>query len=869
MSEAMSVSGRNGILEFILQELVFLSNAQDIQDKKISISKMMEAIQLYTNADRVYVFEAIGSGECFCNTYEYCREGVTPQIYALNNVLAGDMPFWYKEFSHGKSVVIDNVEDIRLSMPHEYALLKAQDISSVIAFPIYRAPVLYGFLGVDNPDITKSSELINLLGLIGGFLGSISDSDRENGVFVMNQKVKPEAHVIEREKMYLEILCQEYTSVLYLDLKTGLTDVIKTSPLSYMSRVLKEYGTEDLNYNKVIHGFAENYVVGNRDLFLKEMSVDSLKQNILHDSHYACRYETVTNANGKKYFEVQVIRLAEDEEECGVILGYRYIDSIIRKEREQQEQLEAALSEAELNNEIISAISKIYFLIYRIDLNHNWYEEISSNTEVHRLTGKSGNAAEKMFEICSTFVTKEYQETVRRFFDLSTLKERLKDEDTVAVEYKAKDGDWHLARFIAKKRDEEGNVTHVLYVTRLISDTKLREQNLILIAEEANRANDAKTDFLSRVSHDIRTPLNAINGFCEIAKSDRNKNEKVDECLDKIEISCNYLEEIVNDVLDLTRIEDGNILVHKDNVNLEEEFSQLLETAAVGLSRKKLNLNYVAHDIKYPYVILDSNHMKQIFTNLISNAIKYTPEGGTITFEVTEKESDKPACVKTVFAVRDTGIGMDEQFMKKMYDRFTRAVDTRINNVRGSGLGLAVVKELTDYLNGTIEAESTQGKGTTFTLTFDCPIGEKDSQKKTEDERVCSYRGLHLLVAEDNQLNYEVAEGILSLYGVKCDHAVNGKECVEMMEKAEPGTYQAILMDMQMPVMSGIEATRTIRNLDSEYAKHIPIIGLTANAFESDVQKCLDAGMDAHFSKPFHADKLLEKISELTGESKK
>lgn len=200
MSEAMSVSGRNGILEFILQELVFLSNAQDIQDKKISISKMMEAIQLYTNADRVYVFETIGSGECFCNTYEYCREGVTPQIYALNNVLAGDMPFWYKEFSHGKSVVIDNVEDIRLSMPHEYALLKAQDISSVIAFPIYRAPVLYGFLGVDNPDITKSSELMNLLGLIGGFLGSISDSDRENGVFVMNQKVKPEAHVIEREK---------------------------------------------------------------------------------------------------------------------------------------------------------------------------------------------------------------------------------------------------------------------------------------------------------------------------------------------------------------------------------------------------------------------------------------------------------------------------------------------------------------------------------------------------------------------------------------------------------------------------------------------------------------------------------------------
>lgn len=862
MSESMSVNGRNGILEFILQELVFLSNAQDIQDKKISVSKMMEAIQLYTNADRVYVFEAIRSGECFCNTYEYCREGVIPQIYALNNVFAGDMPFWYKEFSHGKSVVIDHVEDIRFSMPHEYALLKAQDISSEIAFPIYRAPVLYGFLGVDNPDITKSSELINLLGLIGGFLGSISDSDGENGVFIMNQKEKPEAHVIEREKMYLEILCQEYTSVLYLDLKTGLADVIKTSPLSYMSRVLKEYGTENLDYDKVIHGFAEKYIVGNRDTFLEEMSVGKLKQNVIHDSRYACRYETVMNVNFKKYFEVQVIRLAEEEEECGVILGYRYIDSIIRKEREQQQQLEKALSEAELNNEIISAISKIYFLIYRIDLNHNWYDEISSNTEVHRLTGKSGNAAEKMFEICSTFVTEEYQESVRRFFDLSTLKERLKDEDTVAVEYKAKDGDWHLARFIAKKRDEDGNVTHVLYVTRLISDTKLREQNLILIAEEANRANVAKTDFLSRVSHDIRTPLNAINGFVEIAKADRDNVQKVDACLDKIELSCKYLEEIVNDVLDLTRIEDGNILIHKDNVNIEKEFSTLLETVAVGLSKKNLNLNYMPHDITHPYVILDTNHMKQIFTNLISNAIKYTPEGGSITFEVSEKKSDKPDCVKTVFSVRDTGIGMDEAFMKKMYDRFTRAVDTRINNVRGSGLGLAVVKELTDFLHGTVEAESTRGKGTTFTLTFDCPIGKESAGKNENEERKGCYSGMHLLVAEDNELNYEVAEGILSLYGVKCDRAVNGKECVEMLEKSKPGMYQAILMDMQMPVMSGIEATRAIRKLNSEYAKHIPIIGLTANAFESDVQKCLESGMDEHFSKPFHADKLLKKICE-------
>ena len=867
MSNLISETGRERILEFLLQELVFLSNAQNLQDKKISISKMMEAIQLYTNSDRVYVFETNDTGDCFSNTYEFCREGVTPQIYALTNVLAGDMPFWYKEFANGKSVVIENVEDIRCTMPHEYELLKAQDITSVIAFPIYRAPVLYGFLGVDNPDITKSSELINLLGLIGGFLGSISESDGENGVFIMNQKEKPKPSTIERQNLYLEILCQEYTSVLYLDLITGLTSVIKTSPLSYMSHLLKDFEQAELDYNAIIHGFSDNYAVCDSQRFLHEMGVNNLRRSVKDNSHLTYRYELSAGAPGRKHFEVRIFKLAQDDGKCGVIIGFRYIDSIIKREREQQKQLENALSEAKMNNEIISAISKIYFLIYRIDLEHNYYDEISSNSEVHHLTGKRGNASEKMFEICKTFVTQEYQETVNKFFDLSTLNERLKDEDTIAVEYKAKDGDWHLARFIVKKRDSSGNVTHVLYVTRLISDTKLKEQNLIVMAEEANRANEAKTDFLSRVSHDIRTPLNAINGFCEIAQANADDKNRLKECLDKIEVSCKYLEEIVNDVLDLTRIEDGNIVQYENKVRLRDEFAQMLETSAVGLGKKKLNLKYEVYDIQHEYVILDSNHTKQIIINLISNAIKYTPEGGTVKFEVFEENTCKKGYAKVCFRISDTGIGMDEAFMKKMYDRFSRAVDTRINDVRGSGLGLAVVKELVDVLHGTIDVHSTLGKGTSFKLSFDCKI--TDARMPSTKKETASYGNYHLLVAEDNELNYEVAQGILSLYGVSCERACNGLECVKKFEQAKPGTYQAILMDMQMPVMSGIEATYKIRALQKENAKEIPIIGLTANAFESDVQKCLSAGMNAHFSKPFHANELLATIEKIIQENKK
>lgn len=256
--------------------------------------------------------------------------------------------------------------------------------------------------------------------------------------------------------------------------------------------------------------------------------------------------------------------------------------------------------------------------------------------------------------------------------------------------------------------------------------------------------------------------------------------------------------------------------------------------------------------------------MGQVYMNLLSNAVKYTPEGGTVDFEVYEEPAEEDGEIRLVSVVRDTGIGMTKEFMGEMYSAFARAVDTRVNRVRGSGLGLAIVKKIVDLMDGTIEVESKVGKGTTFRVTFTLPTVEEGSAHRDEVQEPVRLpaRGVNVLVAEDNALNYEIVVEQLSSYGLHCRRAKDGRDCVRQFERSQPGEIDVILMDMQMPEMNGLEATAAIRALARPDAKEIPIIALTANAYQEDVQRCLDAGMNAHLSKPIHVDRAVRTIAE-------
>ena len=456
-------------------------------------------------------------------------------------------------------------------------------------------------------------------------------------------------------------------------------------------------------------------------------------------------------------------------------------------------------------------------------------------------------------------------ENLRMFTLLEKNLESMEKEESIAIDYLATDNNWHLSRFIVQSRTEDGTARQVLLVIRVISEEKRREKYLIDAVEEANRANEAKSEFLSRMSHDIRTPMNAIMGFTRVARNHLHEPDKILDCLDKINLSGSNLQQLINDVLDISRIESGEFRIDSEPVKLSE-LCKLYEQNIRGTAEDK-NQKFICnrHDIIYDTVLSDRLRIGQIYMNLLSNAVKYTPEGGTVELEVYEEPFPDKDKIRLVSIVRDNGIGMSEKFMKEMYSQFSRAIDTRVNKVQGSGLGLAIVKKIVDQMNGTIEATSRLHEGTTFRVTLDVPfIREQEVSETTAEIPFFKLRPSRiiktLLITEDNDLNYEILEEQLEMYGIHCVRAVNGKECVQLFEIDPSGTYDAILMDMQMPVMNGLDATRAIRRLPSPESKQIPIIALTANAYLEDVQKCKEAGMNDHMSKPVQIEQIIRTV---------
>ena len=329
----------------------------------------------------------------------------------------------------------------------------------------------------------------------------------------------------------------------------------------------------------------------------------------------------------------------------------------------------------------------------------------------------------------------EYLPYVEPFFDLSTLAERLWHEDSVILEYPVRDGNWHLARFIVQTRGKNGEAEQVLFAMRLYSEEKRREKDLMSAADVARRANEAKSEFLSRMSHDIRTPMNVIMGFTNIALQHADDSDKMKECLEKIRVSGSNLQELIDDVLDISRIESGKFKIVSQPVKLPELFDFYCQAIAGMAEAKNIRFSGKLHDISHNVLLLsDQIRLGQIYMNLLSNAVKYTPENGDVKFETYEEKLAESGKARLVSVVSDTGIGMTPEFMKQMYSAFSRAVDTRVNKVRGSGLGLAIVKKIVDLMDGAIEAESKVGKGTTFRVTLDLPAAADDAETEEHTE---------------------------------------------------------------------------------------------------------------------------------------
>ena len=391
------------------------------------------------------------------------------------------------------------------------------------------------------------------------------------------------------------------------------------------------------------------------------------------------------------------------------------------------------------------------------------------------------------------------------------------------------------------------------------SDTQELNAKLQVAVEKAESANHAKSTFLFNMSHDIRTPMNAIIGYADLASRHLDDPAKLKNYMENIQVCGQNLLMLLNNVLDLARIENDKTEMEYSVSDIEKDFRNCVAMFRNQADSKGQTLT-VTTQLQYPYIYADIPHLTEICTNLVSNAVKYTGAGGTIRCDVTQKPSKKEGWCDTVVTVADNGIGMSQEFQKHIFEPFERERTSTVSKVEGSGIGMGIVKKLVGLMGGTVEVESRIGVGSTFTVTIPCRIASEDETQAKRETNPSDQKclcGTRILLTEDNDLNAEIAVELLQEEGCTVDRAKDGVECVDMLEKAANGTYQLILMDIQMPVMNGYDAARKIRGLDDPQKANIPIIAMTANAFTEDRQVALDAGMNDHIAKPINMNVLV------------
>lgn len=524
----------------------------------------------------------------------------------------------------------------------------------------------------------------------------------------------------------------------------------------------------------------------------------------------------------------------------------------------------ARFRQMEREYHLINAIGSIYRVNIVISLEDATWEAILDLKELRKILEPFPNAIDMLENYKLKRVLEPYQEEFSKFICLETMEERLKSQKFIGFSYENVKHEYAQMLLIPATNNTDGKLKKVILVIRDVTQQKKKEmayqEELRQIVQEAKEANEAKSDFLRRMSHDVRTPINGIRGLVNIGRASVGDRSKVMYCFDKIMRSSDFLLDMVNNILNMSKIENGRIRLEEKSFDLKDlldEANAIMESQAV-----ECGITFRSDDIviEHSHLIGSPTHLQQIIQNVIVNAIKYNKENGSIVVGCRELSCDGTYALFE-FSCKDTGIGMSPEFQKQAFDIFTQEHSSSRTDYEGTGIGLSIVKKLVDLMHGEIELESEVGKGTSFTIMMSFAIDQEYYREgKAEEEESDSLDGIHILVVEDNELNMEIAEFMLTEKGAVLTEAKNGREAVEIFRDSSPGDFDIILMDIMMPEMDGQEATRTIRAMNRVDAASIPIFAMSANSFDDDMRKSREAGMNEHLSKPLDAKKMVETI---------
>lgn len=826
-------------LETVINEGLRVALMAETPDQSLDV--LLKHLGMALDGERTYIFEQNVSG-CDDNTYEWVADGVEPEKENLQNVPPEVCASWYRNFSIGKHIVIENLEDIRETEPLQYENLKRQSIRSLVVVPLYNGEKIIGFYGVDNPPVKSLEYASNMLQTAAYFI--VSCLKQRNLVRELQK----------RSYNVLQALSVDYLGIYQVNFDTGECEVYRNSQKMDMDWGA---GFED-GYQAAVGQYISRCVAP-RDQ--KKLTAVTKKEYVLTQlrtkKKFYVRYQVNDNVYGLKHMEIHFSATEKTEEENCAIFALRDVNAVVEQEEkyklEARQNLEDILEGARTG-------------IWTIELEEGCEPRMYTNRIMRVLLGVSDEIEpeecyRQWFENIEPDYVEMVQESVREIVETGRSEVIYPWNHPQLGKIYVRCGGVPDKTF--KKPGVCLNGYHQDITETMVAKGK-QEQAIMELLEKVRRANSAKSEFLSHMSHDLRTPINGILGMLSILEKSSDDPERQRDCRNKIRVSTEHLLSLVNDVLQISKMDSARPTEAEESFALRDVLENSIALLSERAEDRGIQLILEKVDIQHDRVIGNPLYLQQILMNIIDNAIKYNRPQGSV-FVRTKEAAGRGDAAEYQFVVEDTGIGIGKEFQKHIFEPFTQEHKSARTHYNGVGLGMSIVKQLVDQMKGHIEVESRIGNGSVFRITLPMQIDGVQSGQSVDEEQngQGTIAGMRVLLVEDNEINCEIIEFMLKDAGAEVVTANDGKAAVDAFAASAPETFDCVLMDLMMPVMSGYEATRVIRAMDRADAKTVPIIALSANAFDEDVAMAKDAGMDEHLAKPVDMGKMFRVMNRL------